>query len=154
MGHSAFGVDRSSWQVHRISRSRNMLFQAGVLWVRRAAGFSGVLIGTKSLFCFRSIACNFAHRTPRLSAETSRSSRRRLARSSTRRVFGYHALTESSMSSTAGQPRNRGYKRGVTVRKKLRWPQKRAPKRIQAAQQQFEYIRMYKTSLRRGVRNV
>ena len=27
-----------------------MLFQAGVLWVRRAAGFSGVLISTKSLF--------------------------------------------------------------------------------------------------------
>ena len=35
-----------------------MLFQAGVLFVRHAAGFLGVLIGTKSLFCFRSIAWN------------------------------------------------------------------------------------------------
>ena len=58
MGHSALGVDRSSWQAHRISRTNKMLCQAGVLWVRRAAGFSGVLIGTKSLFCFRSIAWN------------------------------------------------------------------------------------------------
>ena len=35
------------------------------------------------------------------------SSRRRLARSSTRRVLWYIALTESSTSSTTGQPRNR-----------------------------------------------
>ena len=52
---------------------KKMFFKAGVLRVRRAAGFSGVLIGAKSLFCFRSSACNFesyaAHRTPRLSAE-------------------------------------------------------------------------------------
>ena len=37
-----------------------------------AAEFSGVLIGTKSLFCFRSTGCQFesyaAHRTPPLSA--------------------------------------------------------------------------------------
>ena len=58
-------------------------FQAGVLWVRRATGFSGVLIGTKLLFCFHSTA----HRTPWLPAERSRSSRRRLARISIRRVF-------------------------------------------------------------------
>ena len=50
--------------------------------------FFRVVIGTKSLFCF---ACNFesyaAHRTPPLSAARSSSSRIRLARSSTRRVF-------------------------------------------------------------------
>ena len=49
------------------------VFQSGVLWVRRAAEFSGVMIGTQSLFCFRATACNFqsyaAHRTPRVSAE-------------------------------------------------------------------------------------
>ena len=37
-----------------------------------AAEFSGILIGTKSLFCFRSIGCQYenyaAHRTPPLSA--------------------------------------------------------------------------------------
>ena len=49
VGHSAFGVDHSNWQVHRISRTKKMLFHAGALWVRRAAGFSGVLIDTKSL---------------------------------------------------------------------------------------------------------
>ena len=40
--------------------------------VLSAAGFSGVVIGTKSLFCFRSIGCQFesyaAHRTPPLFA--------------------------------------------------------------------------------------
>ena len=35
------------------------VFQSGVLWVRRAAEFSGVMIGTQSLFCFRATACNF-----------------------------------------------------------------------------------------------
>ena len=46
-----------------------------------------------------------ASRRSSLSAVRSSRGRRRLARSSTRRVLWYHALTESSMSSTTGQPR-------------------------------------------------
>ena len=45
-------------------------------------------------------------------------------RSSTRRILLYHALTESSMSSTTGQPRNQRYIRVSQQRKtKLRWPE-------------------------------
>ena len=62
-------INRSSWQEHRIPRTKKMFFQAGI---SGAAGFSGVLIGTKSLFCFRSIGCQSesyaAHRTPPFSA--------------------------------------------------------------------------------------
>ena len=49
------------------------------------------------------------------------------------------------MSSTTGQPRNPRYIRGTWYhsREKLRWPENRAPKRMQAAQQQCDYIRMY-----------
>ena len=88
-----------------------------------------------------------ARRRSLLSAVRNTSSRRRLARGSTRRVLRYHALTERSMSSTTGQPRNRRYIRVSQQRKtKLRWPENstryRAPKRTQAAQQQqqCEYI--------------
>ena len=74
-----------------------------------------------------------------LFAVRSSSSRRRLARSGTRRVLWYDALTKSSMSSTTGQPRNRRYIRVSQQRKtKLRWPESSIEnkKRTQAAQQQ------------------
>ena len=64
-----------------LERKKCLLKRGCCLWVRRAAGFSGVLNGTKSLllFFFRSTACNFesyvAHCTPRLSAERSRRNR-------------------------------------------------------------------------------
>ena len=38
VGHSTFGFDHSSWQVHRISRTKKMLTQAGVLFVGAACG--------------------------------------------------------------------------------------------------------------------
>ena len=63
-----------------------------------------------------------ASRSSLLSAVRSSSSIRRLARSSKRRVLRYHALKETSMSSTIGQPRNRRYIRLSQQRKtKLRW---------------------------------
>ena len=65
-----------------------------------------------------------ASRRSLLSAVKSSSSRRRLACSSTRRVSGYHAVTESSMSSTTGQVGIRRYIRVAQQRKaKLRWPE-------------------------------
>ena len=65
-----------------------------------------------------------ARRRSVLTGVRCNSSRRRLARSNTRRVLWYHALTESSMSSTTGQPRNRRYIRVSQQRKtKLRWPE-------------------------------
>ena len=65
-----------------------------------------------------------ASRRSLLSAVRSSSSRRRLARSRARRVVWYHTLTESSMSSTTGQPRTRRYIRVSQQRKtKLRWPE-------------------------------
>ena len=49
-------VYRSCYMVHGFSRTKEMLFQAGVLG---ASEFAGVLIGTKSLFCFHCILCQF-----------------------------------------------------------------------------------------------
>ena len=64
-----------------------------------------------------------ASRRSLLSAVRSSSSRR-LERSSARRVLRYHTLTQSSMSSTTGQPRNRRCIRVSQQRKtKLRWPE-------------------------------
>ena len=48
---SPFEFIAASHELHGISRTKEMLFE-GVLG---AAKTSGVLIGTKSLFCFRSI---------------------------------------------------------------------------------------------------
>ena len=53
---SSFVFIAAATMVHGISRTKEMLFQAGVLG---AAEFSGVLIGTTSLFCFRCILSQF-----------------------------------------------------------------------------------------------
>ena len=50
---SPFVFIAASYRLHGISRTKEMLFSSG--GVLAAAKFSGVLIGTKSLFCFRSI---------------------------------------------------------------------------------------------------
>ena len=90
-----------------------------------------------------------ASRRPLLSAVRSSSRRRRLARSSTRRVLRYHALTESSMSSTAGQPRNRRYIRVSQQRKtKPRWPEnsiehQNVHRRRSSSKSASIYIRVY-----------
>ena len=67
---SPFGFIAESYQVHGICRTKEILFlNVGVLG---AANVSGVLHGTKSVFCFRSIFCRFeryaAHRKPPLFA--------------------------------------------------------------------------------------
>ena len=80
-----------------------------------------------------------------------RSSSRRLARSSTRRVLRHHALTESSMSSATGQPRNRRYIRVSQQRKTtLRWPENCIEhqnvhrwRRISSSSSASMYIRVY-----------
>ena len=70
-----------------------------------------------------------------LSAAGSSSSRRHLACSSARRVFRYHALTESSTSSTSETGDT--YIPGITVEKaEAALARNQTPKRIQAAQQQ------------------
>ena len=90
-----------------------------------------------------------ASRRSLLSAVRSSSSRRRLARSTARRVLLYHALTESSMSSTTGQPRNRRYIRVSQQRKtKLRWPEnsiehQNVHRRRSSSSSASMYIRVY-----------
>ena len=49
---SPFVFIAASYQVHGISKTKEMFFNLGCLG---AAKFSGVLIGTKSLLCVRSI---------------------------------------------------------------------------------------------------
>ena len=90
-----------------------------------------------------------ASRRSLLSAVRSSSSRRRLARSSTRQVLRYHAVTESSMPSTTGQPRNRRYIRVSPQRKtKLRWPEnsiehQNVHRRRSSGRSASLYIRVY-----------
>jgi len=108
---SPFVFIAASYQLHGISRTKEMLFQAGVFWVRR--NFLVFWLARNRYFVSApfdaglNVMPHTASRRSLLSAVRSSSSRRRLARSSTRRVLWYHALTESSMSSTTGQPRNR-----------------------------------------------
>ena len=52
---SAFVFIAASYQVHGTSRIKEMLFQTGMFWVRR----NFLLIGAKSVYCFRSIRCQF-----------------------------------------------------------------------------------------------
>ena len=94
---------------------------------RQKSLFPGALIGPKSLFCFTPIACNFescaAHRRSLLLQQAASVHTRRRAHSSTRVVW-CRALTESSMSITTGQPRNRRHiiTRQVVEKEAALWP--------------------------------
>ena len=99
-----------------------------------AAGMSCVLIGTKSLFRFGSIGCQFErcaiHRTPPLSA-LRRNSTRRLARSLTRQSCDTTYSRKAQFQAPPGNPETGD----------------RAPTRTSATQQQHAsiYIRVNKS---------
>ena len=109
----------SSSQVHigsfHIYNTYLLLFDVGVCWMMRDY-FVFRLAQNRSFFPLH-IACNFesyaAHGTPPISAVGCQKQKQqktpRAQQCSARRVFLYHALTESSKSSTTGQPRNRIY---------------------------------------------
>ena len=116
---SQFVFIAASYQVHAISRTKEMFFQAGVFRMRR----NFLVFRLARNRCFVSAPFD-AGLNVMLHTVISSSSRRRLARSSTRQVLSYHGLMESSMSSTTGQPRHRRYIRVSQQRKtKLRWPE-------------------------------
>ena len=83
------GVYRSSWWVHRISIT--FFFPAGVFWVRRNFLVFGLAQNRYFVSAPLDVTLKFmphtAHLRSLLSAARSSSNRRRLARSSTRRVF-------------------------------------------------------------------
>ena len=88
---SPFVFIAASYQLHGISRTKEMLFQAGVFWVRRF--FLVFSLARNRYFVSApfdaglNVMPHTASRRSLLSAVRSRSSRRRLARSSTRRVL-------------------------------------------------------------------
>ena len=88
---SPFVFIAASYQVHGISRPKEMPFQAGVFWVRRIFWCSDwheiVILFSAPFDAGLNVMPHTASRRSLLSAVRSSSSRRRLARSSTRRVL-------------------------------------------------------------------